>query len=109
VGTFAVQLQDYGQMEAECDFRGEHQDRSAHRKKRPHQLVNWGINRWAFKPELGYFQRWGHTECWQHLFLLLSRALSHSNAQIGEIGFGIRTIPKRDLPVGVAQFQIVDD
>jgi len=22
--------------------------------------VNWGINRWAFKPELGYSQRWGN-------------------------------------------------
>ena len=26
----------------------------------PTKLVNWGINRWAFKPELGYSQRWGH-------------------------------------------------
>lgn len=25
----------------------------------PEKLVNWGINRWAFKPELGYSQRWG--------------------------------------------------
>jgi hypothetical protein len=24
------------------------------------KIVNWGINRWAFKPELGYSQRWGH-------------------------------------------------
>lgn len=24
------------------------------------KLVNWGINRWAFKPELGYSQRRGH-------------------------------------------------
>jgi hypothetical protein len=23
------------------------------------KLVNWGINRWAFKPELGYSQPWG--------------------------------------------------
>jgi hypothetical protein len=23
------------------------------------RLVNWGINRWAFKPELGYSRRWG--------------------------------------------------
>ena len=23
-------------------------------------LINWGINRWALKPELGYSQRWGH-------------------------------------------------
>jgi outer membrane putative beta-barrel porin/alpha-amylase len=26
----------------------------------PKHLVNWGINRWAFKPELGYSQRWGN-------------------------------------------------
>jgi Putative MetA-pathway of phenol degradation len=25
----------------------------------PMHLVNWGINRWAFKPEIGYSQRWG--------------------------------------------------
>ena len=25
----------------------------------PTRLVNWGINRWAFKPEFGYSQRWG--------------------------------------------------
>jgi hypothetical protein len=25
----------------------------------PTHLVNWGINKWAFKPELGYSQRWG--------------------------------------------------
>jgi len=26
----------------------------------PSALINWGGNRWAFKPELGYSQRWGH-------------------------------------------------
>jgi hypothetical protein len=26
----------------------------------PTKLINWGINRWAFKPELGYSERWGH-------------------------------------------------
>jgi hypothetical protein len=26
----------------------------------PNRLVNWGINRWAFKPELGYSERWGN-------------------------------------------------
>ena len=26
----------------------------------PTKLVNWGINRWAFKPELGYSKRWGN-------------------------------------------------
>jgi len=24
------------------------------------KLLNWGINRWAFKPEVGYSERWGH-------------------------------------------------
>jgi hypothetical protein len=26
----------------------------------PTKLVNWGANRWAFKPELGYSRRWGN-------------------------------------------------
>jgi hypothetical protein len=26
----------------------------------PTKLINWGANRWAFKPELGYSERWGH-------------------------------------------------
>ena len=26
----------------------------------PTALINWGNNRWAFKPEFGYSQRWGH-------------------------------------------------
>jgi hypothetical protein len=25
----------------------------------PRRVVNWGINRWAIKPEFGYSQRWG--------------------------------------------------
>jgi hypothetical protein len=25
----------------------------------PRHLINWGLNRWAFKPELGLSQRWG--------------------------------------------------
>jgi hypothetical protein len=26
----------------------------------PTVLINWGTNRWAFKPEIGYSQRWNH-------------------------------------------------
>jgi hypothetical protein len=26
----------------------------------PTKLINWGINRWALKPELGYSKRWGN-------------------------------------------------
>ena len=42
------------------------------------KVVNWGINRWAFKPELGYSQRWGkwvldaYAGAW---FYTLNRAL----------------------------------
>ena len=25
----------------------------------PTKLINWGTNRWSFKPEFGYSQRWG--------------------------------------------------
>jgi hypothetical protein len=26
----------------------------------PTKLINWGSNRWAVKPEIGYSERWGH-------------------------------------------------
>jgi hypothetical protein len=26
----------------------------------PTKLINWGSNRWSFKPEFGYSERWGH-------------------------------------------------
>ena len=26
----------------------------------PTKLINWGNNRWGFKPEVGYSERWGH-------------------------------------------------
>ena len=26
----------------------------------PTKIVNWGINRWTFKPEFGYSERWGN-------------------------------------------------
>jgi len=26
----------------------------------PNKLINWGSNRWAFKPEFGYSERWGN-------------------------------------------------
>ena len=26
----------------------------------PTKLINWGIHRWAFRPELGYSERWGN-------------------------------------------------
>jgi hypothetical protein len=29
----------------------------------PTKLINWGTNRWSFKPEFGYSQRWGANGC----------------------------------------------
>lgn len=29
----------------------------------PTKLINWGSNRWSFKPEVGYSQRWGKWVC----------------------------------------------
>jgi hypothetical protein len=26
----------------------------------PTRVINWGSNRWGFKPEIGYSQRWDH-------------------------------------------------
>ena len=30
----------------------------------PTKIVNWSINRWAFKPEFGYSERWGNWCLW---------------------------------------------
>jgi hypothetical protein len=29
----------------------------------PTKLINWGTNRWSFKPDFGYSQRWGANGC----------------------------------------------
>ncbi len=57
------------------------------------KLVNWGINRWAFKPELGYSQRWqkwfvdAYAGAW---FYTVNPAFSVITA----------TKPQREAPIG---------
>jgi hypothetical protein len=59
----------------------------------PTQLVNWGINRWAFKPEFGYSQRWGnwvldgYGGVWFY-------TLNHADFQIS------RPAPQTEEPIG---------
>lgn len=54
----------------------------------PTKLINWGANRWAFKPELGYSQRWGkivldgYAGVW--LYTLNSRYFTGLNQQSQE-------------------------
>ena len=46
-------------MEAEASAgRKSEGDRSDHGQYDPTKLINWGTNRWSFKPEFGYSQRW---------------------------------------------------
>lgn len=47
-------------MEAESASRRQPESRRADRQYDPTKLISWGINRWAFKPELGYSERWGN-------------------------------------------------
>jgi len=53
----------------------------------PTRLINWGSNRWAFKPELGYSQRWrnwvvdGYVGAW--FFTTNSAFLSNNGYSLG--------------------------
>ena len=47
-------------MEAENALGRQSQDSRTTGQYDPTKLVNWGANRWAFKPEFGYSERWGH-------------------------------------------------
>jgi hypothetical protein len=47
-------------VEAESITWGELASDRAHWQYDPTKIVNWGINRWAFKPEFGYSERWGN-------------------------------------------------
>jgi len=53
----------------------------------PTKLINWGINRWAFKPEFGYSERWGnwvldgYAGVWFYTSNPQSRLLRHSVPQ----------------------------
>ena len=59
----------------------------------PTKLINWSINRWAFKPELGYSQRWrnwildGYAGVWLYTanpdFFNLPKPLPQTEAPVG--------------------------
>jgi hypothetical protein len=59
----------------------------------PTKLINWGANRWGFKPEFGYSERWGHwvldgyAGAWFYT--------TNSNAYAGPV-----TKPQNEAPIG---------
>lgn len=60
----------------------------------PDAMINWGINRWAFKPELGYSERWGH-------WILDGYAGAWLYAVNPEFGYGLPAPkPQTEAPVG---------
>ena len=58
----------------------------------PTKLINWGINRWAFKPELGYSQRWGEMDArclrWSLVLHRKPSELQHSISGAANPGAG---------------------
>jgi hypothetical protein len=50
----------------------------------PTKLINWGTNRWSFKPEFGYSERWGkwivdgYVGVWSHALLSAISAVQSS-------------------------------
>ena len=50
-------------MEAEGPARRQSQGLAPTGQYDPTKLINWGTNRWSFKPEFGYSQRWGQMDC----------------------------------------------
>jgi len=60
----------------------------------PNALINWGINRWALKPELGYSQRWGR-------WILDGDAGAWFYTANPEFGYGLPAPkPQTESPVG---------
>ena len=55
-----MQLQDYARWKQKVILGASIKIVTPSGQYSPPKLINWGINRWAFKPELGYSQRWGH-------------------------------------------------
>ena len=63
----------------------------------PTKLINFGTNRWAFKPELGYSRRWGHwiLDCYGGAWLYTT---NHEFFSRNQFSPGINT--QRQSPVG---------
>ena len=60
LGGQAMQRQDYARWKQKVILGASIKIVAPTGQYSPTKLVNWGINRWAFKPELGYSERWGH-------------------------------------------------
>jgi hypothetical protein len=60
----------------------------------PTNLINWGINRWAFKTELGYSERWGH-------WILDGYAGAWFYTANSEYGYALPVpVPQTEAPIG---------
>ena len=57
------------------------------------KLINWGANRWAVKPELGYSERWGHwvLDGYAGVWLYTTNTTAYA---------GVFTLPRNEAPVG---------
>lgn len=60
LGGPSMQLQDYARWKQKVILGASVKIVAPTGQYSPTKLVNWGINRWAVKPELGYSERWGH-------------------------------------------------
>jgi hypothetical protein len=59
-GAHAMQPVDYGKWRQKMLIGASLKIIAPTGQYDPTKLINWGNNRWAFKPEIGYSQRWGH-------------------------------------------------
>lgn len=60
LGGPAMQLPDYARWKQKVILGASIKIVAPTGQYSPTKLVNWGINRWALKPELGYSERFGH-------------------------------------------------
>ena len=60
LGGPAMQLPDYARWKQKVILGASIKIVAPTGQYSPTKLVNWGIHRWALKPELGYSERWGH-------------------------------------------------
>jgi len=60
IGGPAMQAQEFGKWKQKVILGASVKIVAPTGQYSPTKLVNWGINRWAIKPEFGYSERWGH-------------------------------------------------
>jgi len=59
MGAPALSLRDFGKWKQKVLLGASLKVIAPTGQYDPTKLINWGTNRWSFKPELGYSQRWG--------------------------------------------------